>query len=157
MATHQSNTLSTADKQAIILDSVSTKGTLKTGLKKAGITRQAVHWWIDNNVNGFRSLYADAKEDFVEGLEDKLLWLGEQLEAGQNPAPIIKRLEAENPNKYREYQGSAGEQLASTLLGLATLTRNAITSKVVEGESREVEVEDAGVLKLLLSEGDKQW
>ena len=94
--------LTLTEKQRLFLDAVRGVGTIRKAAEIAHVGRSTVQVWRQENVNGFRGLFEEAQDDFVDGLEAKMFALIDEMKVGHNPTLLIFALKAARPLKYRE-------------------------------------------------------
>ena len=106
----------TCQAQKLFLEGFRAGGTIKAGLKVAGVTRRTVERWRQRDKLGFAARFHDAHRDYCDTLEDKMHELIQGLKPGQNSLVLIARLNAEMPEKYRPnaqpIDNAAGELLS---------------------------------------------
>jgi hypothetical protein len=87
--------------QEAYLSAFALVGSVKKACEATGIARQLVSYWSVGDKLGFKDRYAAAREDFREGLQDIAVARVKDQAPGDNPALLIKLLEAHWPDKYR--------------------------------------------------------
>lgn len=87
--------------QEAFLSAFALVGSVKKACEAVGVQRQVVSGWSVGNKLGFKDRYASAREDFRESLQDLAVSRVKEQAPGDNPALLIKLLEAHWPDKYR--------------------------------------------------------
>ena len=131
----------TEQKQELFLKAIARVKTLRKASELTGVSRNTVRRWRDENVNGFRERFADACEDYIESLEDKMYELIGEMRVGHNPTLLIFALKALRPDTYRDLSTVPNE-------GARDLLRKLEQWQVAHSEKVESPVQKAGILGL---------
>ena len=101
--------------QAAFLEGIREMGTVRNGMKKAGIQKTTYYEWMSNDPL-FPDRLLDAKQDFAEALEEVIVGLVMDPEVVKKvPILAITLLNANLPNKYRP-QSIVQDETARDLL-----------------------------------------
>jgi hypothetical protein len=96
---HMRGQRETEYNQRLFLDAYSKSGTIETSARAAGISRECVRRWDNENVFGFRDQFQAAKDQFKEAIEDILF---DRLRDPKcPPLLLIFALNAHDPAKYK--------------------------------------------------------
>jgi hypothetical protein len=87
--------------QAQFLEGLKEMGTIRNGLRKAGMTRHAYRYWMETDP-AFPDRVLDARQEFAEALEEVVVGIVMDPETVKKvPILAITLLNANLPNKYR--------------------------------------------------------
>ena len=87
--------------QAQFLEGLKEMGTIRNGLRKAGMTRHAYRYWMESDPE-FPDRVLDARQEFAEALEEVVVGIVMDPETVKKvPILAITLLNANLPNKYR--------------------------------------------------------
>ena len=122
LVTHSRDNQPVADamlaRQDSFLDAYRKYGTQRKGCQVAGIHRDTVRRWVNENTLGFRQRFTDAHDDYVDSIEELLDTMNKGLKPGQTPIGILAQLNAERPDKWSrnvQVTHEVGREVMSTL------------------------------------------
>lgn len=116
-------------------------GTIKKACEVAKMSRTTFLAWIEDDRNGFRNRFADAKADFADEVEQTLF---DQIKQPKpNPLLLIFANKAHKPDKYRDSArptdvANASIDLIKEIRKQARQERRDSEAIEIEGEFREL-------------------
>jgi len=90
-------------------------GTITGACDAAGVSREAVYLWDDNNSMNFNTRFRDSQERHADKLEQHMFETAMRLEPKHNPTLLIFALNGAKPEKYRVNQ-VVSEDVAKELM-----------------------------------------
>jgi hypothetical protein len=88
-------------RQALFIEGLKQMGTVRNGIRKAGVNRKAYREWMANDPE-FPEMVLDARQEFAEALEEVVVGIVMDPETVKKvPILAITLLNANLPNKYR--------------------------------------------------------
>lgn len=88
-------------RQALFLEGLKEMGTIRHGIRKAGVQRRAYREWMSTDPE-FPEMVLDARQEFAEALEEVVVGIVMDPETVKKvPILAITLLNANLPNKYR--------------------------------------------------------
>lgn len=134
----------TVARQGAFLKAFADVGSIRSAAPGAGITRQAVHLWIQHDQYHFRSRFEQAILQFREQLQDLAIGRVKVQKPNDNPLLLVTLLNAHWPERYRRDTVVMGaEGVKEMLAELRRLVTQEKTKPVIEGQvvSAEAQVD----------------
>ncbi len=128
--------LGTYQTQQRFLAQFSGHGTILKAAEAAGITRQTVYNWFDNDTYGFHQRLEHARADFAESEEDILFKWNQSKKP--NPLLLMFSIKAHNRGKYGDQVVVVNDKASELLAAVRGLP----SGPVVEGEVVSVSGEE---------------
>ena len=85
-----------AEKKRVFLESISLFGTISAGVRLADVKRHEARSWIERDPE-FKERYEEAREEFKDSIENRLL---ERIDKGENGPTLRFKAKGELPEKY---------------------------------------------------------
>ena len=85
-----------AEKKRLFLESISLFGTISAGVRLADVTRHLASSWIEGDPE-FKERYEEAREEFKDSIEQKLM---DRIDKGENGPTLRFKAKGELPEKY---------------------------------------------------------